>query len=385
MDIDEAAAHLRQNRVAVISASQLRTAADYLAANSTDEPAAGGQQSSAVAASAMPTGSTVQWLAGRFYPFARELTPGELAQIRSQRIVHLTNPANIEGIRTTGLRPSTGFFLNMTDPRMGRDNIWTFSGEPSSGQVGLNLAGRGGRTSQAAVVIEGPNLPEGALFRPADRALMLPGPYSGERVYFGPGEPVPAPAEALRGPVRAPKALPTTLQAELARSGSFSGHPLGAGMSSGVVAVALDTGIYVLTRHEMPPPQHVVSTGLAGTAGGVAGAVSEQFAARAIARALGQAGGRLLVVGGRGVAGGVGGAVAGPIVETLQLALDDRSHTAGEYAAATGRGFVAGAASGLIGAAVTGALAGSVAPGIGTAIGFVVGVATYMVVSWLLS
>ena len=213
---------------------------------------------------------------------------------------------------------------------------------------------------------------------------MLPGQYAGERAYFAPGEPVPAPPAAVTGPVAPASSVPPTLASEFNRSGAFSGHPLAAGGTSAVLVMALDTGIYVMTRQELPPPEHVLSTGLAGGAGGVAGAVAEQAAARALVSAFGQASGRLVISLGRGAAGGVGGAVAGPIVETLLLALDDRSHTGGEYAAAAGRGLLAGAAGGLVGAALTGALVGSVAPGVGTAIGFVAGAATYMLVNWLL-
>ena len=373
---------MRRHGVSVVSAEQVRAVAQFMAAQP-PASAAGPQASTGAGAGAMPTGSTIQYLMGRFYPFARPLSDAELVRVRSQRIVHLTQPAAVEGIQATGLRPSQGFFLNMTDPRV-RNNIWTFIGEPSGGQVGINLAGRGGRAQQAAVVIEGANLPGDALFRPLDGALMLPGQYAGERAYFAPGEPVPAPPAAVTGPVAPASSVPPTLASEFNRSGAFSGHPLAAGGTSAVLVMALDTGIYVMTRQELPPPEHVLSTGLAGGAGGVAGAVAEQAAARALVSAFGQASGRLVISLGRGAAGGVGGAVAGPIVETLLLALDDRSHTGREYAAAAGRGLLAGAAGGLVGAALTGALVGSVAPGVGTAIGFVAGAATYMLVNWLL-
>ncbi|MGH3872581.1 MAG: hypothetical protein ACRDSR_13920 [Pseudonocardiaceae bacterium] len=217
------------------------------------------------------------------------------------------------------------------------------------------------------MVIEGADLPEGALFRPLDNALMIPGSFNGERIYFVAGEPVPPPPATARGPVAPTEALPPTLSSELNRAGSFSGHPLAAGGTSAVLVLALDTGIYVLTRGEMPPPEHVLH---AAESGGVAGAVAEQAAAGADPSAR-TGFGAACCRPWSGAAGGVGGAVAGPLVETMMLALDDRQHTRGEYASAAGRGAVAGAAGGLVGAALTGALAGSVAPGVGTAIGFV--------------
>lgn len=335
----------------------------------------------AAASGAVPTSSLAPQLLGRFYPFLRPLTPTESAMVAEQGAVHLTPEVNLPQIvlpdGTVALNPSTGY-RNLTDPAM-RRSTYFFTGEPTQAQFGTNLAGAGPRDAFATILVQGSDLPPGTMFRPLDSVLAVPGGYRGPAIVLPPGQSPPS-----GNGVAIPATEPATMADALRQQGTFSGHPLAAGIGAGVVAIVIEGGVVLIRTGEMPGASDLAGTGIAGTAGGVVGAVTENAASRGIATALGSSSGRLLIVFGRGGAGAIGGAIAAPVVEVGRMLLDDKSHTGVDYAARGGRAAVGGAAGGLLAAAATGALAGSVAPGVGTAIGFVVGVGAYLLTDWLI-
>jgi hypothetical protein len=339
-----------------------------------------GHAGTAAAAGAVPTPSLAPQLLGRFYPFLRALTPEESAMVAQRGAVHLTPAANLPQIElpdgAVGLNPSTGY-RNLSDPAS-RRSTYFFTGEPTPAQFGTNLAGAGPREAFATILVQGNDLPPGTMFRPLDNVLAVPGGYRGPATVVQPGQPLPA-----GNGVVLPAGEPATMADAVRRQGTFSGHPLAAGMGAGVVAIVIEGGVVLLRTGELPSGSDLAGTGIAGTAGGAVGAVAENAASRGIAAALGSSSGRLLIVLGRGGAGAIGGTIAAPVVEMGRMLLDDQAHTGTDYAARGGRAAVGGAVSGLLAAAATGALVGSVAPGIGTAIGFVVGVGAYVLTDWL--
>lgn len=340
-----------------------------------------GSGSTAPAAGAVPTPSLAPQVLGGFYPFLRPLSAAEIEMVARNGAVHYTPDANLPAIvqadGTVSLNPSTGY-RNLTDPRL-RQSAYFFAGEPSGASYSANLAGRPAMARQAAIVVQGADLPQGTLFRPIDGVLAVPGGYRGPATVVAPGASLaPGSGTVL------PAAEPATMAEQLNARGTFSGHPLAAGAGAGVVAVVLETGVMLIRTGELPSGQDLARTGGSGMLGGVAGAATENAVASSLAdTAIGAAGSRLFIVLGRGAAGAAGGAVAAPIVEMTRMALDDQQHTGTDYAARGMRAGAGGAISGLAAAAATGALAGSVAPGVGSAIGLVVGVGTYLLFDWL--
>ena len=342
----------------------------------------GSMAPTAPAAGAVPGPSMAPQLLGRFYPFQRAMTDAERLMVAQRGALHYTTadrlPNIVTGDGNVGLDPSRGY-RNLADPA-GRRSSYFFAGEPSGASYGTNMAGRAGRAQSAVIVVQAADLPAGTLFRPVDGVLAVPGGYQGRAQILQPGQPVPAGSGAVPA-----TGGPTSMADQLRTQGSFSGHPLAAGVGSGVIAMVLDTGIVLVQTGDLPSASHLAHTGMSGTAGGVVGAVTEQAAARTIAgTAVGQSTARMFVALGRGGAGAVGGFVAAPIVEMGRMALDDEhTYTGTDYAARGTRAAVAGGVSGALAAGAAAAVAGSVAPGVGTAIGFVVGVGAYLLVDWL--
>jgi hypothetical protein len=337
--------------------------------------------STAPAAGAVPTPSLAPQVLGGFYPFLRPMTPAEIEMVASKGAVHYTAEANLPGIlqpdSAVSLDPSKGY-RNLTDPRL-RQSAYFFAGQPSDASYRSNLAGRPGMSRQAAIVVQGADLPQGTLFRPLDGVLAVPGGYRGPATVVQPGAPLPPGSGTL-----IPAAEPATMAGQLNARGTFSGHPLAAGAGAGVVAIVLETGVVLIRTGDLPSGRDLATTGGGGALGGAAGAATENAVASSLAdTALGATGSRLFIVLGRGAAGAAGGAIAAPIVEMTRMALDDQQHTGTDYAARGVRAGAGGAISGLAAAAATGAIAGSVAPGVGTAVGLVVGVGTYLLFDWL--
>jgi hypothetical protein len=310
------------------------------------------------------------------------MTAAERAMVADRGAVHYTPESNLPDlVRPDGSvaqDPSVGY-RNLTDPGY-RESGYFFAGQPNANQYRTNMAGGPDASRQAIVFVEGADLPAGTLFRPVDSVLAVPGGYRGPAQVLPPGAAIP-PGNGRALPV------PTgsgSIADQLRAEGSFSGHPLAAGVGAGVIAVVLETGVVLVNTGDLPDLGQLAGTGLAGTVGGATGAVVEQGTVRAIAStALGRSTNPLFVVLGRGGAGALGGFVAAPVVELGRMALDDQDHSATDYAARGTRSAVAGGLSGALAAGTTAAVAGSVAPGVGTAIGFVVGVGAYLLIDWL--
>lgn len=333
--------------------------------------------------SAVPTPSLTPMITRRFYPFLRPLTAQEAAIVAQRGAVHLTRMPNLPGIAqadgSVSIAASQGIDKNLTDPSF-RPGAYFFAGDVEEGvRRRLNLAGRGARNEHWAIQVQGQDLPPDTLFRPLDGVLSVPGGYRGPGRVFRPGEPVP-PGDGIPLPMGSPGTMADALRSN---GGTFSGHPLAAGAGAGLLAIVFETGVVLVETGQRPDGADLVRTGLSAGTGGVAGATAEGFAARAIAGELGANTSRVLIVLGRGGAGALGGAIAGPVATIGGMLLDPEEHTGTDYAARGTRSAVDGLASGLLAAGATGALAGSVAPGIGTAVGFLVGVGAYLLTDWL--
>ncbi len=336
----------------------------------------------APAAGAVPGPSLSPQVLGRFYPFLRPMTAAERALVADRGALHYTPESNLPTIVAPNghieLDPSVGY-RNLTDPGY-RENAYFFAGEPSGAQYGANLAGGPAANTQAILMVQGADLPPGTLFRPIDSVLAVPGGYRGPAEVVPPGAAIPAGNQVVLPIPSGPASLADQLRAQ----GSFSGHPLAAGVGAGVIAVVLETGVVLVSTGQVPSGTQLFGAGAGGIAGGVAGAGVEQGVTRGIAAtALGRSTNPMFVLLGRGGAGAAGGFIAAPIVEMTRMALDNETHTGTDYAARGTRAAVAGGVSGALAAGATAAVAGSVAPGVGTAIGFVVGVGAYLLIDWL--
>lgn len=349
-----------------------------------------GPRTTALGAGAVPGPSIAPLVMGKFYPFLRPLTAAERALVAQRGAVHYTPESNLPDMvqpdETVRIRPSRGRlnlsqtpFVNVTDPAW-RQSSYFFVGEASPRQYQMNLAGGPSAGSQARIFVQGADLPDGLLFRPVDRVLAVPGGYSGRAEVVRPGATVPA-GSGMSQPTSGER---TSMAAQLRSQGSFSGHPLAVGAGAAGLAIVFDSGVLLYRTGELPEGRRVAETGLSGALGGFTGGMAEQGVARSIAStAIGRSVNPVFITLGRGGAGLAGGFIAAPVVEVTRMALDDQRYSRTDYAARGTRAAVAGAGSGLLAAGATAALAGSVAPGVGTAIGFVVGVASYLVIDWM--
>jgi len=336
----------------------------------------------------------------RFYPFLRPLTAGEAADASARGgAVHLTPAGNLPGIETSPgqvrLRPSVGYrslglvgsmFVNLSDPGL-RQSAYLFAGPPSPTQVKTNLAGRG--DTFGTVQVSGSDLPPGTMIRPLDGVIAIPGGYTGPGRTILPGEPLP-PIPDVRPPSWAPPS--TLLEAVQRNGGGFSGHPVGAGVGSGLFGLGTAAALGLYHSGHLPPTLELGRSGSLSAAGGAAGSLAERAFAQGFAKGLNAAGSGLgrQVLQVRVGAGGAGGIVGAVVVEVGGMLTDDKQHSSTDYEARLGRAAADGFLSGLASAAVSGALAGSVAPGPGNlvglavgATGFVVGVGVYIAADWL--
>lgn len=179
---------------------------------------------------------------------------------------------------------------------------------------------------------------------------------------------------------------------EAIRAGGAAPAAWGAG-KRGAATSALLTGAVDLGRMAWQgdaSPEAWAHLGIdVGTSagGGFVGSAAESGVGTATTRALAQSSGGLATAGrlaGRGLAGGVGGGIAAPLVTIAAMGLDPyHTYTPIDYVARSTRAFVSGAAGGAGGAlaaAGTGFLAGTEVPIAGNIVGFFAGLAVYYIV-----
>jgi hypothetical protein len=186
-----------------------------------------------------------------------------------------------------------------------------------------------------------------------------------------------------------------------ARGAVLAGGEAGArgGVYGGLIAVVIEGTIFLIDEREHPNWEAELGQSLGrGAIGGGAGGVTEQLlAARLLPAAAGTGSTALRAAGARAGLGGAGAGVGAIVLETIDIAREQREHTADEVALREGRAFVIGGASGVVGtavggaagtiltAALTGTAAGTAVPGLGNAIGFVIGLGVGIAVAYGLS